>query len=124
MPPAKMTAMVLPEFGAPEVLHARELPVPVPGPGEVLVRVAAVSVGRTLDVATRAGQQPFVRLVTPPHVLGADHAGEVAAVGPGVLNWRPGDRVAAFPVMFCARCGGCESGRPETCERLTLLGIH
>jgi NADPH:quinone reductase-like Zn-dependent oxidoreductase len=124
MTAAVMNAMLLPAFGEPEVLRPAELPVPRPGAGEVLVRVRAVSVGRTLDVATRAGRPPFASALRLPHVLGADHAGEVAEVGPGVTGFAPGDRVAAFPVLSCGRCRGCVEGRTETCPELRLLGVH
>ena len=63
-----MKAIVMREFGPPEVMRLEDVPTPIPGPGEVLVRVHAVSVNRTLDLAVRAGVYPAA--VTLPHVLG------------------------------------------------------
>jgi NADPH:quinone reductase-like Zn-dependent oxidoreductase len=51
-----MKAIVILEFGGPEVMRIEEVPTPDPGPGEVLVQVAAVSVNRTLDIIVRSGQ--------------------------------------------------------------------
>ena len=86
-----MRAAVLEEFGRPLVL--RELPTPVPGPGEVLVRIAASGVN-PLDVKIHAGQADHAR-VRPPFVLGLDLAGVVEAVGSGVdgADFAPGDEV-------------------------------
>jgi NADPH:quinone reductase-like Zn-dependent oxidoreductase len=80
-----MRAVVFREFGAPEVLGEEVIAVPVPAPGEVLVQVAAVSVGRFLDLTARAGQHPY-RGFTFPHVLGAEHAGVGALLGPDVTG--------------------------------------
>lgn len=87
-----MKAMVLREFGPPEVMRLEELPTPVPGPGEVLIEVHAVSVNRTLDLIVRSGKYP--RLPALPHVLGVDPSGVVVAVGEGVKTRKVGDRVA------------------------------
>lgn len=54
-----MKALVIEEFGGPEVIHLAELADLEPGPGEVRVRVSTVVVGRTKDIATRAGRPPF-----------------------------------------------------------------
>ena len=86
-----MKAVVMNGFGGPEVLRLVDLPDPVPGPGEVVVEVHAVSVNRTLDLAVRAGQ--YVRRPPLPHVLGVDPAGVVVACGPGVTSPAPGARV-------------------------------
>jgi NADPH:quinone reductase len=87
-------AVVIREFGPPEVMRMEEVPTPAPGPGEVLIRVHAVSVNRTLDLVVRAGAYSLpVRL---PHVLGVDPAGVVSAVGPGVDTPRVGDRVVTM----------------------------
>lgn len=87
-----MRAVVLREFGGADVLQVDELPTPVPGPDEVLVKVGGVSVNRGLDVSVRRGR--YARLPPLPHVLGADPVGTVVEVGSGVSDRRPGDRVA------------------------------
>lgn len=120
---ATMRAVVFREFGAPEVLHTEEIPVPAVRPGEVLVQVAAVSVGRFLDLAARAGVHPY-RGYTFPHVLGAEHAGLVAAAGAGVTGWQAGDRVACFPALTDGTCRFCRDGYQELCTSLTLIGTH
>lgn len=122
-PGPTMLAVVMPEFGPPEVLREERVPTPVPGPGEVLVQVAAVSIGRVLDLAARAGLHPYPGFRFP-HVLGAEHAGVVAAVGPAVTGWQLGQRVAAFPVVTDGTCYYCLRGYDEVCENLQLIGIH
>ncbi|HYQ93819.1 MAG TPA: alcohol dehydrogenase catalytic domain-containing protein, partial [Burkholderiales bacterium] len=77
-----MKAVVIREFGGPEVMRLEEVPAPVPGPGELVIRVHAVSVNRTLDLVVRSGK--YAVPVTLPHVLGVDPSGVVSAVGPGV----------------------------------------
>jgi len=95
-----MQAVVIREFGEPEVMRLEEVPIPTPAPGEVLLRVEAVSVNRTLDLAVRAGR--YARAVTLPHVLGADPTGTIAALGEGVTSRKVGDRVATSPRIKAA----------------------
>jgi NADPH:quinone reductase-like Zn-dependent oxidoreductase len=90
-------AVILEEFGPPSVLHLADVETPQPGPGEVLVKVHAVSVNRTLDLVVRAGA--YARKPALPHVLGVDPAGVVAAVGAGVTGRKGGDRVVTRPVV-------------------------
>ena len=92
-----MKAIVLREFGAPEVLRLEEVPAPVPAAGEVLIRVKAVSVNRTLDLVVRSGK--YAMPVKLPHVLGVDPSGVVEAVGPGVSERKPGDRVVTMQYL-------------------------
>lgn len=74
-------------------LGAVEAPRPVPGPGEVLIRVRAAGVNRA-DILQRQGRYPPPP--GAPETLGLEVAGEVAAIGPGAARWREGDRVAAL----------------------------
>lgn len=87
-----MRAIVATAPGGPEVLALRELPDPVPGPGEILVRVRAAGVNRA-DILQRRGLYP-----PPPgasELLGLECAGNVEALGAGVTGFRRGDRVFA-----------------------------
>src|SRR6201992_540269 len=85
-----MMAWCVHEFGPPEVLQFRRIPVPEPGPGEVLVNVAAAGVG-PWDGWIRAGKSALPQPL--PLTLGSDLAGEVVAVGPGVSRPRVGEAV-------------------------------
>lgn len=91
-----MKAIVVREFGPPEVLRLETgVPDPVAGPGEVVLAVHAVSVNRTLDLAVRAGT--YVAPIRLPHIPGVDPSGVVTAVGEGVTERRVGDRVVTLP---------------------------
>jgi putative PIG3 family NAD(P)H quinone oxidoreductase len=88
-----MICIEISQPGGPEVLKPAERPDPVPGPGEVLIRVAAAGVNRP-DVLQRRGNYP-----PPPgasDIPGLEVAGTVAAVGAGVEGWRTGDAVCAL----------------------------
>jgi len=115
-------ASIYREFGPPDVLQYEDLPDPVPGPGEIVVRVHAVTVNRVLDCAVRAGEQP-ARGVKPPHIGGVDPAGVVAAVGEGVGFPAVGDRVAVLSRVPCLKCASCKAGDFESCAKAGMLGI-
>jgi NADPH:quinone reductase-like Zn-dependent oxidoreductase len=87
-------AAALRRFGGPEVLEYMDLPTPEPRPGHVVIRVLASGVNR-LEHYLREGS--VLTSMPLPHVLGSDAAGEVAAVGAGVTQFRPGDRVVPMP---------------------------
>ncbi len=88
-----MRAVVARAAGGPEVLELVDVPDPVAGPGEVLVRIRASAVNRA-DILQRQGRYPMPPGVGP--VLGLEAAGTVEAIGPGVVGWTPGDRVMAL----------------------------
>jgi len=87
---ATMTACRVHQFGGPEVITLETLARPEPGPGQVLVRVAAAGVG-PWDAWIRAGRSVLPQPL--PLTLGSDIAGEVVATGPGVAGFEPGDAV-------------------------------
>lgn len=91
--PATMRAVAIAEPGGPEVLRPAERPVPRPGTGEIVIRIAYAGVNRP-DALQRAG------LYDPPlgasDLPGLECSGHVAAVGPGVERWREGDAVCAL----------------------------
>lgn len=91
--PASMSAISITSPGGPEMLAPQERPVPQPGEGEILVKVAAAGVNRP-DVAQRKGLYP-----PPPGVTdipGLEIAGVVAVCGPAAQRWKPGDQVTAL----------------------------
>src|SRR5262245_27799508 len=92
-PPAQMTAVAISKPGGPEVLIPETRAVPVPGQGELLVKVEAAGVNRP-DVAQRSGAYP-----PPPgasDLPGLEIAGEVVAIGPGVVRHEVGDKVMSL----------------------------
>jgi NADPH:quinone reductase-like Zn-dependent oxidoreductase len=90
-----MKAVVVHQYGGPEVLKFEEYPDPVPGPGEVLVRVAATSVN-PIDYKRRAGLTKNFYPIKFPGLMGVDMAGTVVKVGPGVEGFSIGDQVFAM----------------------------
>jgi len=101
-----MRAVVVEEYGEPEVLRVGEVPEPVPAAGQVRVRVRAAAVN-PVDLATRSGA---LRSWVPagasrPLVLGWDVAGTVDAVGAGVAGWSVGDEVVGMSDWFDAGVG-------------------
>ncbi len=107
-----MKAIVLHEYGPPDVLRYEDVPDPLPRAGEIRIKVHAATVNRVLDVSLRAGKETFRNPVLPL-IPGVDSAGVVDAVGPEVSNWHVGDRVAAagiMPLEICAEDGHGYSG--------------
>lgn len=91
---AEMRAIRIHEHGGPEKLVLDEIPAPVPGAGELRLRVEAAGLN-FIDTYKRSGLYP----VTLPHTVGQEAAGVVTAVGPGVTDFRLGDRVASAAVV-------------------------
>ncbi|WP_067935141.1 zinc-dependent alcohol dehydrogenase family protein [Alicyclobacillus kakegawensis] len=113
-----MKAVVLHGVGN---LRVETLPDPVPGPDEVVIRVAVCGICGT-DLHIYQGQ-PGSAEVHPPVVLGHELAGEVLAVGTGVTKLRVGDRVSVDPNLYCGVCRFCRDGRIQMCEHLQAIGV-
>src|ERR1700683_3739162 len=90
-----MKASVVHEYGGPEVLKFEDYPDPVPGPSEVLVRVAAPSVN-PIDYKRRAGLTNDFYPIQFPGLIGVDIAGTVVKIGPEVEGFSAGDQVFAM----------------------------
>jgi L-iditol 2-dehydrogenase len=111
-------------FLGPREMELREIPRPVAGPGEVLVKIAACAVCGT-DLRIFNGGK--TRGVYPPRVLGHEIAGVVVDVGPGAerhTGVEPGDRVATPPGIPCLACRFCNSGHENLCQRRAALGYR
>ena len=91
--PKTMTQVEITQPGGPEVLQPNQVPVPTPGPGEILIRVHAAGVNRP-DVIQRAGKYPMKPGMSP--IPGLEVAGEVVAIGQGVTEFILGDSVCAL----------------------------
>ncbi len=109
-----MRAMVVERYGEP--LRMVELPMPSPGPGQVLIRVLACGVCRS-DLKVAAGAMPFSPALRLPHVPGHEISGEIAALGPGARG-RVGDRVVVFNYWGCGTCAHCQAGEENLCLNL------
>lgn len=90
-----MRAVRLHEVGGPQNLRIESVPVPQPAEGDVLIRIRAAALNRR-DVFITQGLYPGIAL---PRTLGADGAGEIAALGDGVSGWNPGDAVVIDPMF-------------------------
>ena len=117
-----MKAVYIEEQGDIDKLIYGDLPDPVPGPGEVLVRLHAAALNR-LDIYARSGANR-VRVGPFPHILGCDMAGEVATLGPGVEGFQTGQRVVVDYVIKCDTCEYCISGQDDLCRRSVDMGVH
>lgn len=117
-----MRACVLRASGNLDQIAIADVPDPsAPGPGEVRIAVRAAALNH-LDLFVIRGL-PGVEYRFP-HILGADAAGVVDAVGPGVTRLRPGDRVMLNPGISCYACEYCRQGEHSLCIRYRLLGEH
>jgi L-iditol 2-dehydrogenase len=116
-----MDAAVLREFGS---LTVERVPVPEPGPGEVLVRVRACGICGT-DLKIVAGAYRGTWPPALPFIIGHEWSGEVAALGPGTerSGLAVGDRVVAENHTGCAACPMCRAGRYNLCERVREPGF-
>jgi NADPH2:quinone reductase len=117
-----LKAVVIREFGGPEVLRWEEVPTPTPGLGEVLLRVHAVSVNRTLDLQVRQDGGGYGAVL--PLVLGNDPSGVVVAVGQSVEQPQVNQRVAVFGGIRCGACEPCREGPNARCSQPRMLGVH
>ncbi len=116
-----MKAVLIRRFGGPEMLEFGEAPDPIPGPGEVRLRVRACALNH-LDLFVREGIPAYK--IGLPHILGCDAAGEVESVGPGVAETLRGKRFALAPGRSCGACDHCLAGRDNHCTRYGIIGAQ
>ncbi len=95
---------------------------PAPAAGEVQIRIKAVALNH-LDLWGFRGMAFAKRKM--PLVVGAEASGEIAALGPGVTNFKPGQKVVMYGAMTCGRCAACREGRDNLCENVAgIMGFH
>jgi threonine dehydrogenase-like Zn-dependent dehydrogenase len=105
----------------PGSVSVHEIPVPVAGPEEVLLRTLIVGMCGT-DLSTFRGKNP---LVSYPRIPGHEIAAEIVSVGAGVPeNLAPGLRVTLSPYTSCGKCASCKRGRVNACQFNQTLGVQ
>lgn len=120
--PQMMSALVVLE---PNRLEIQQVPVPAPGPNEILARVRAVSICGT-DAHLIRGDYPGFWPPAFPFIPGHEWAGEIVALGSGAerYGWAIGDRVAGTSHDACGVCQKCVEGRYNICENYGVPGLH
>lgn len=99
-------------------VRCEEVPKPVPGPGEALIRVAYAGIcGSDLHIYNRG---MFIQNI--PEIMGHEFSGVVEAVERPDLPVQPGDLVVGNPMVPCGKCAGCRSGKFNTCSELGFIG--
>ncbi|MBX3003814.1 MAG: zinc-binding dehydrogenase [Anaerolineales bacterium] len=114
-----MKAIYFEQHGGPEVLQYGERPTPQPAPGWVRVKLSAAALNHA-DLFVRAGW-PGIKL-SLPHILGADGAGVVDALGEGVTRWQPGQRVVINASICMEEDEFTQRGEENKCRHWELLG--
>jgi len=114
-----MKAVRFYDHGGSDRLRYEDVPDPVPGPGEIVVRVKACALNY-LDLWERKGL-PGV-LIPLPHISGSDIAGIIESVGLGVRHLKPGDRTLVNPGLSCMHCEHCYQGNDNQCREYSVLG--
>jgi len=107
-------------MNGPHNMHVGAWDTPSPGPGEVLVSVAAAGVCAG-DMYFYLGKNPYARY---PQICGHEISGTVAATGPAVTDLPIGTRVVVEPFLGCGTCYPCRVGKPNCCANLQIIGIH
>ena len=115
-----MDALVKTEAG--KGLTLMKMPIPTPGPGEVLIKVHKTAICGT-DVHIY-NWDPWAQLhIKPPMIIGHEYVGEVAAVGPGVTGLKIGQRVSGEGHITCHRCRNCHTGNIQWCKDTVSVGV-
>lgn len=119
---AKGTMRALVKAGPSPGLEIQTVPIPRPGPGEVLVKVHAVGICGT-DLHIEEWDAWAASRVQPPRVIGHEFCGRVVAVGPDARGLPVGAFVAGESHVSCGRCRRCRCGEAHICEAVQVIGI-
>jgi 6-hydroxycyclohex-1-ene-1-carbonyl-CoA dehydrogenase len=108
-------------YGPHQPLKVEEVPTPQPGPGQILMKVAACGACHTDLHYIDHGVPTFKK---PPLILGHEPSGTVAEVGEGVTNLKVGQAVLLPAVLTCGTCPLCRQGRENICNNMIMFGNH
>jgi L-iditol 2-dehydrogenase len=107
-------------FHAPGDVRIEDVPEPIPGPGDVKIRVRNCSTCGTDVKISKFGHHH----IHPPRVMGHEIAGEVVEAGANVTGWAAGDRVQVIAAIPCGQCAECRAGRMTVCPNQESMGYH
>ncbi len=105
---------------APGEIMFREVPVPEPKKGEVLIKIMKIGVCGS-DIHVYHGEHPFTKY---PVTQGHEVSGEIAKLGEGVEGFAPGQKVTIQPQVVCGKCYPCRHGKYNLCEELKVMGFQ
>lgn len=110
---------------APYQFETVDLPIPEPGPDEVVLKNMYLGVC-TSDLQIYHGLHAYSKITVSgmPQIMGHEEAGIVYKVGKNVTEYKPGDRVILQPQLFCGECCPCKTGHFNVCESLKVIGVH
>lgn len=129
-----MRAVQMTTFGGPDVMSLNHVPIPQPGPNDILLRVSACGIDRKdllvrngtirrKSAGYRASAHDSRMDIDLPLTLGAEIAGTVVSVGQEVRGFKEGDRLASLPRRgHCGVCNYCHTGRSESCASAWFIG--
>lgn len=116
-----MSEMMLQQvMTAPGQIEFRQVPVPQPAPGQVLVKILKIGICGS-DIHVYHGKHPFTSY---PVTQGHEVSGRVAALGQGVTGFAPGQLVTIQPQVTCGKCYPCTHGKYNLCEELKVMGFQ
>ncbi len=104
----------------PTKMILERVPEPLPGPGEVRLKIETCGVCGS-DIHAWHGQHPFIQCPIAP---GHEFAGRIDMLGPGVTNWQAGQAVIAEPSLVCGECENCRAGKYNICDKLKVIGCQ
>ncbi len=121
MPTRMMDALVKTSPG--KGLTLMKMPVPEPGIGEVLIKIHKTAICGT-DVHIYNWDAWSQAHIEPPMIIGHEYVGEIAAVGPGVEGYHPGQIVSGEGHIVCGRCRNCRAGNGQWCKHTVGVGVQ
>jgi len=116
-----MDAIVKPTMGPG--LELRKVPVPEPGPGEVLIKIHKTAICGT-DVHIYDWNKWSAERIHPGMTIGHEYVGEICQLGEGVTNWKVGQRVSGEGHITCGKCRACKTGNLQWCEKTNSVGVN
>lgn len=105
---------------SPGVIEFKEVPVPEPGEGQVLIKIMKIGICGS-DIHVYHGEHPFTKY---PVTQGHEVSGQITALGQGVEGLSVGQKVTIQPQVVCGECYPCRHGKYNLCEELKVMGFQ